>query len=84
MDRGTRKGESWIHPPGGGSGFQKELIAAPERVDRFNFGWIVEPHWVDRGTRKGETRIHPPGGGAESEKEWIAEPEKGSSKFQKR
>ena len=57
MDRGTRKGESWIQPPGGSSGFQKELIAAPERVDRRfisvgswnHIGWIVEPEKVKPG-----------------------------------
>ena len=57
MDRGTRKGESWIQPPGGSSGFQKELIAAPERVDRRfisvgswnHIGWIVESEKVKAG-----------------------------------
>ena len=84
MDRGTRKGESWIQPPGGSSGFQKESIAAPERVDRRfisvgswnHIGWIVEPEKVKPG-------FTPPGGDSESEKEWMAELEKGGSKFQK-
>ena len=46
-----------FNPPGGSSGFQKELIAAPERVDRRfisvgswnHIGWIVEPEKVKPG-----------------------------------
>ena len=31
MDRGTRKGETRIHPLGGGSESEKEWIAEPEK-----------------------------------------------------